>query len=172
LKAEEFQGVVWITGLARVGKTTTANALVETLSRLGQRPVLLDGDALRTALDVRAYDPDSRRQLAFNYARLAREISSQGFGVVVATISLFHDVHAWNRAHLPRYFEVLLDAPAEELARRSGGDLYSDSAQSPVVGRNLPVEWPQAPDLRLRTGGGLTPERAAEAILSKLLRRT
>ena len=37
----------------------------------------------------------------------------QGVDVVIATISLFHEVHTWNRAHLPGYLEILLDVPPE-----------------------------------------------------------
>jgi cytidine diphosphoramidate kinase len=161
-------GVVWITGLARVGKTTTAKALVEAVASSGPRPVLLDGDSLRSAFAIHDYDSDTRRRLAFGYASLARDISSQGFGVVVATISMFHDVHAWNRAYIPCYFEVLLEAPIAELSERRGGELYIGATALPVVGRDLAVEWPLAPNLRLRTGGEMTPERAARLILSGL----
>jgi cytidine diphosphoramidate kinase len=130
-----FCGVIWITGLARVGKTTTANALVQAMTSSGIRPIFLDGDVLRSFFSIHDYDSDTRRRLAFGYAHLAHEISSQGFCVIVATISMFHDVQAWNRAHITGYFEVLLEAPIEELSKRPGGELYFDAADSPVVGR-------------------------------------
>jgi cytidine diphosphoramidate kinase len=161
-------GVIWITGLARVGKTTTANALVQAMASSGIRPVFLDGDVLRSSFAIHDYDLDTRRRLAFGYARLAREISSQGFCVIVATISMFHDVQAWNRAHVTDYLEVLLEAPIDELSKRAGGELYLGAPGAPVVGRELAVEWPMMPDLRVRTGGEMTPARTAELILSSL----
>src|ERR1700743_854725 len=71
-------GVIWITGLAQVGKTTAARPLIAALEARGRRPVLLDGDAMRVVLDDFGYAPDARRRLAFTYARLGGEISGQG----------------------------------------------------------------------------------------------
>lgn len=45
-------GVIWITGLAQVGKTTTPRTLAAALEARGRRPVLLDGDAMRLVLDT------------------------------------------------------------------------------------------------------------------------
>jgi adenylylsulfate kinase len=116
--------VLWITGLSGAGKTTLAKAL---LPHMGPRVVLLDGDELRTALNLAdsGFDKESRKGLAFTYARLARMIALQRFTVVVATISLFHELHAWNRAHLPGYYEVWLDVPEEECRRRDPKRLYA-----------------------------------------------
>lgn len=68
------------------------------------------GDDLRWALDTAAdgFDLASRKNLARSYARIAFLLAKQGVTVIVATISLFHDIHAWNRANLPGYFEVFL----------------------------------------------------------------
>ena len=40
------------------------------------------------------------------YAPLCKIISSQGITVVIATISMFEEVHYWNRANLPNYLEI------------------------------------------------------------------
>lgn len=84
--------VIWLTGLSGAGKTTLARALLKYLPRA----VLLDGDELREALGVATsgFDAASRKKLALTYARLAGLLARQGLTVVVATISLFHDVHA------------------------------------------------------------------------------
>ena len=165
---ETAGGVIWITGLAQVGKTTTARTLAAALEACGRRPVLLDGDAMRVILDDFGYAPDARRRLAFTYARLAREISAQGFLVVVATISLFHDVHEWNRKNIENYFEVFLEAPLECLSARKGAGVYARSEEQPLVGVGIEAEWPVAPDLRFCTNDGLTPERISELILDGL----
>lgn len=160
-------GVIWITGLAGVGKTTAATLLRARLTACGTLPVLLDGDRLREVMPVPVgYAEADRRRLAMTYARLARELSGQGHLVICATVSLFHEIHAWNRRHLPRYLEVWLRAPLDELRhRRSRCHLYATAAESPgdVVGAGIPAEFPVAPHLALDTA--LTPpERVAELI--------
>ena len=58
---------------------------------------------------------DGRLALSKQYSNLCKLIASQGVIVVIATISLFHDIHEWNRKNLPDYFEVYLKVPIEEL---------------------------------------------------------
>ncbi|MEU3273193.1 adenylyl-sulfate kinase [Saccharomonospora sp. NPDC006951] len=148
--------VTWITGLSGAGKSEVAGALVERLRQRGAQPVLLDGDELREALGVRSgYDRGSRHALAATYARMCLLLSGQGHVVVCATISLHHDIHAWNRDHLPGYLEVFLDVPVEELRRRDPKGIYRDGAE--IVGAGaFTAEFPMAPDLRIRNVAPLT----------------
>ena len=44
-----------------------------------------------------------RRQSAMRNARLCKLLAGQGFDVVCATISLFHEVQRWNRENIPGY---------------------------------------------------------------------
>ena len=116
--------VVWITGLSAAGKTTLATAVVRWLREHGEPAVLLDGEDLREALGATARDRDSRLVIAFQYARLARMIARQGVTAVVGTVGLFSEIHEWNRANQPGYFEVFLKVPLEELRRRDRKGLY------------------------------------------------
>lgn len=104
--------VIWITGLSGAGKSTLAHAVVARLRALSQAVVMLDGDELRevfgaAAQNSRNHGRDGRLALAMQYAHLCRVLAQQGLTVVIATISLFREVHAWNRHHLPGYFEGL-----------------------------------------------------------------
>jgi cytidine diphosphoramidate kinase len=163
--------VIWITGLSGAGKSTVAEELVRRLREDGVRPVALDGDGLRSALgDDGAYDPDSRRRLAFVYARLCRLLAEQGHTVVCATISLRHEVHAWNRANLGSYLEIFLDVPLEELSRRDPKGVYRGPRES-VVGVGFAAELPRWPDLTIRNFGSTTSSAAAELIYGLWARR-
>ncbi|MFP6902332.1 MAG: adenylyl-sulfate kinase, partial [Verrucomicrobiia bacterium] len=42
--------VLWITGLSGSGKSTIAAAAADQLHARGERPVMLDGDAVRAAI--------------------------------------------------------------------------------------------------------------------------
>lgn len=150
--------VIWITGLSAAGKTTLATAVVRRLRELGEPVVLLDGDDLREALGAdAAHDRATRLRLGFQYARLARMIARQGVTVVVGTVALFKEIHAWNRANQPGYFEVYLKVPLEELRRRDPKGLYrrfDAGLMKDVAGLDLPVDEPASPDLLLAHGPG------------------
>lgn len=144
-------GVIWITGLSAAGKTTLASKLV---TRLPGNSLLLDGDALRGALKSLelGYKWEERRKLAFAYARLAQMLAKQRQIVVVATVALFHEVHAWNRTQQPCYYEVFLDVPEEIRRGRDKKGVYSREMKknSNIAGIDVPVEFPKTPDLHVK----------------------
>lgn len=144
--------VIWITGLSAVGKTSTAETVVEQLRADGEVAVMLDGDAVREIIrDPNVgHDRVSRLANAYRICRLAHFMAKQDFIVVVATMSLFHEIHQWNRDNLPGYFEVLLEAELETLRARDIKGLYADADEvRNVGGLDLKVEFPANPDLVL-----------------------
>lgn len=146
--------VIWITGLSGAGKSTLAAEAVNRLRALGDAVVMLDGDELRevfgaAAANAQNHGREGRLALAFQYAHLCRVIAGQGLTVVIATISLFHEIHAWNRANLPGYFEVYLKVPLEELRRRDPKGIYRrfDAGEiADVAGLDLLIDEPDAAD--------------------------
>lgn len=136
--------VIWITGLSGSGKTTLANALQDKLPG----SILLDGDELREVLESSShgFDKNSRLKLAQIYSRLAGLLAKQGHIVIVATISLFHELHEQNRAMLPGYLEIFLDVQEEERRRRDPKGLYA--ANAPQMASSY-AEIPRNPHLRL-----------------------
>ena len=160
---------VWITGLSGAGKSTVAALVAAELKRRTPAVVLLDGDALREVFPrADGMTKADRLRLATSYARLCGQLASQGLDVVIATISMFDEVRAWNREHLARYVEVFLDVPKTELRRRDPKGLYArfDAGEAKdVVGFDLPAELPTSPHLRLENHGDLGPQQAAAEII-------
>lgn len=158
--------VLWITGLSGAGKTTLARALQKALPG----SLLLDGDELREALGAsgQGFDAESRRRLAQSYARLAGLLARQGATVIVATISLFHELHAWNRDNLPGYVEIFLDVPEEVRRRRDPKGLYAGNVGH-MAGAEVKAELPLAPHLCLN--GSESQEQALNMVL-KLIKST
>ena len=71
--------------------------------RVAGHPItFLDGDALRAVMgDELGHSADDRRRSAMRNARLCRLLAQQGVDVICATISLFHEIHRWNRENIP-----------------------------------------------------------------------
>ncbi len=96
------------------------------------------------------HDKDARLRLAFKYAHLCRIISNQGLTVVIATISLFKEIHIWNRDNLTNYFEVLIKVPINELRLRDPKGIYKrfdDGELKNVAGLDLNIDEPKNPNL-------------------------
>ena len=163
--------VIWITGLAGAGKTTLARAVAVRLRDAGRATLVLDGDEVRRALGAAGtgYARDERLAIAARIAALARLASAQQLVAVVATISLFHEIHAANRAGGADYFEVLLRCAPEQRAARS--TLYADATRGARVGVELPPEFPVAPHLTLDTGVEASVDYLARTLIDAWDRR-
>ncbi len=167
--------VYWITGLSGAGKTTLALKLVDHFRAEGLPVVFLDGDELRevfgaVAANVQNHGREGRLALAMQYAHLCRILAAQGLTVVIATISLFREVHAWNRANLPGYFEVYLKVPVDELRRRDPKGIYRrfDAGElTHVAGLDLPIDEPEAADWVV----AFDPARPVAELAEDLLKR-
>ena len=168
--------VIWITGLSGAGKSTLAHELVAKLRESGEAVVMLDGDVLRevfgaVAANAENHGREGRLALAMQYAHLCRVIAAQGLTVVIATISLFREVHTWNRVHLPGYFEVYLKVPVEELRRRDPKGIYRrfDAGElTHVAGLDLPIDEPEAADWAVEFKPGRPVATLAEDLLNRL----
>ena len=169
--------VIWITGLSGAGKTTLAKEIVSQLATENKKPILLDGDQLRKIFvdssnqAISAHDRSSRLTLALKYSGLARLLSEQGFWVIVATISLFKEVHNWNRKNLKNYYEVFLDTPIEELKKRDSKKIYSrffGNEISNVAGLDIEVDQPNAPDLLVP----FDPDKSLQSVAETIIKST
>lgn len=160
--------VIWLTGLSGAGKTTLGAALRDLIS--GVAPVvLLDGDAVRAAVDDGlGYSEDDRHVQISRMARLARLVAGQGIVVVVAALYASDELLAWNRANLPGYVEVYLSASIETLGTRDPKGLYERARRGDahdVVGLDIPWHAPVSPDLVLEMDAPTTADRLARKVI-------
>ena len=160
--------VLWITGLSGAGKSTIGHKLWQALRQDGIPSLYLDGDVLREMLGaVDAHAPEERLALAQTYGRICHALAAQGMAVVCSTISMFHSVRRWNRDHNPRYLEVYLRVPVDELRRRDPKGLYARQ-DGRMMGIDIPFEEPETPDLVIDNHGNVNPDEACTRILALL----
>lgn len=146
------QGTVfWLTGLPGAGKSTVGRCLRNRLLASGHSVILLDGDDMRDVLNNYNFSTSERRKLGLTYARLCKLLAQQGHDVICCTVSLFSDVHKWNRLQIEKYLEVYLDAPVEVLIARNQKGLYAGGKNIPGVSQE--VQRPDNPDLILQCDG-------------------
>lgn len=170
LKSE--QGCVyWITGLSGAGKSTVSYLFFKRLKKMKENVILLDGDKLRSALGVEAnYTYEERKKLALTYCRLCKMLVEQGCDVIIATVSMFHECHRWNRENQPHYYEVYLRVPLKVLAERDQKNLFSNAIKH-VVGVDIPFEEPIDPDLIIENYGDISPEMAEEELYQCIINK-
>ena len=165
-------GLIWITGLSGAGKTTIAKQLIFLLRSNGVNPVWLDGDTLRKALLIDGgYSRDDRLKIARRYCNLAKTFVNQNHLVVCSTISLFYEIHEWNRTNISPYLEVFLDVPEPIRARRDTQGHFRGIGANEVTdfaGSHIMVDFPKTPDLHIQNFGDNNVEDTIAIIWKKM----
>ncbi len=159
--------VYWVTGLSGAGKTTVGELITNKLKSQDRNVIFLDGDSLRQILgNDYGYAREDREKLGLIYGRLCKFLSSQGFDVVCATISMFKSCWTWNKGNIKNYKQIYLKAPKEVLAKRDTKQIYKiDKENNNVVGIDLNVDEPLDSDLIIINDGSKTPEEVCKEIL-------
>lgn len=165
--------ILWITGLSGAGKSTLAAALALKLRATGAPTVVLDGDDLRVLLGAASAGNHGRAErlaLARRYSALCKLLAEQGVTVVIATISMFAEIYAANRAVLPGYFEIFLKVPFDELKRRDSKGIYRRYERGElrdVAGLDLVVDEPTAAHFV----AAFRPDLSAADLADQIMRR-
>ena len=148
--------VIWITGLPGTGKTTLSLNLTEWLSKNSIKAIRLDGDEVRRALGAdKNYSRSERMELSRIYQKLAYLLNSQGFWVIVSTVSLFHKIQTENRKIFQNYLEIYLKIDSNFLIEGARSHLYNSSN---LFLDELAPEFPLNADLVLTTDNNMNRE--------------
>lgn len=131
--------VYWITGLHATKKASLARLLQKDL----EGSILLDPLSLRKVFGAPSsvFNRASLVFRAFMYSRLCDVIAGQGHTVIIATLSLFSEIHTWNRENLSNYVEIFLDT--------AGGthEGHESDTVDEMAGSGIDIDFPTAPDL-------------------------
>ncbi|HEY3529255.1 MAG TPA: adenylyl-sulfate kinase [Nocardioides sp.] len=154
--------VLFFTGLSGSGKSTVAQAVIDSLLESGERTVTsLDGDVVRRNLSAGlTFSREDRETNIRRIGWVAAEISRHGGVAVCSPIAPFdatrQDVRAMTEAAGGSFFLVHVATPLEECERRDRKGLYAKARRGEIpefTGIASPYEEPADADLRIDTTG-------------------
>jgi sulfate adenylyltransferase len=154
--------VLFFTGLSGSGKSTVAQAVIDSLLEAGERTVTsLDGDVVRRNLSAGlTFSREDRETNIRRIGWVAAEISRHGGVAVCSPIAPFdatrQDVRAMTGAAGGAFFLVHVATPLEECERRDRKGLYAKARRGEIpdfTGISSPYEEPTDADLRIDTTG-------------------
>jgi sulfate adenylyltransferase len=154
--------VLFLTGLSGSGKSTVAQAVIDSLLESGERTVTsLDGDVVRRNLSAGlTFSREDRETNIRRIGWVAAEISRHGGVAVCSPIAPFdatrQDVRAMTEAAGGAFFLVHVATPLEECERRDRKGLYAKARRGEIpdfTGISSPYEEPTDADLRMDTTG-------------------
>jgi sulfate adenylyltransferase len=170
--------VLFFTGLSGSGKSTVAQAVIDSLLEDGERTVTsLDGDVVRRNLSAGlTFSREDRETNIRRIGWVAAEISRHGGVAVCSPIAPFdatrQDVRRMTDAAGGAFFLVHVATPLEECERRDRKGLYAKARRGEIpdfTGISSPYEEPADADLRIDTTGR-TIEDCRDEVLGALAR--
>src|SRR5579863_5961485 len=165
---------VWFTGLSGSGKSTLAAAVEERLVASGRPAYRLDGDNIRSGLNVDlGFSPEGREENVRRVSEVALLFADAGLIALAALISPYAKGRARARAlHEDagvKFVEVYVATPIAVCAQRDPKGLYARASVGEITsftGLDHPYEPPTEPDLVV--GHHLPLSEAVDRILAAL----
>jgi sulfate adenylyltransferase len=171
--------VLFFTGLSGSGKSTVAQAVIDSVLESGERTVTsLDGDVVRRNLSAGlSFSREDRETNIRRIGWVAAEIARHGGIAVCSPIAPFDAtrkaVRAMTEAAGGAFFLVHVATPLEEAERRDRKGLYAKARRGEIpdfTGISSPYEVPDDADLRIDTTGR-TIEDCRDEVLEALAKR-
>ena len=165
--------ILWFTGLSGSGKSTLANAVNAVLFERGLACYVLDGDNIRHGLckDLGFSDADREENIR-RIGEVSKLFLDAGVVVLTAFVSPFKADRDRARALVAAgdFIEIHCAASLEVCEQRDTKGLYAKARAGDIkdfTGISSPYEAPEAPELRVDTGGQSL-EQSVELVLQHL----
>ena len=166
-KINKKKGIVfWITGLSGSGKTSIAKKIKKPIELKYGKTVLFSGDDLRNILNLKDYDKDKRLSYGKSYSKIVQNLSNQNVNVIIATASLFRELHNWNRKNIENYCEIYIKTKITNIKNFKKKKLYHKNKTN-LVGIDIIPEFPLKPDIKILNYFNKSLEILSKTILKK-----
>ncbi|MBP5707989.1 MAG: adenylyl-sulfate kinase [Alphaproteobacteria bacterium] len=137
--------LIWITGFSGAGKTSIASALSDEMRRNNLVVIHIDGNVIRDLFPGLGYSMQDRLANAMRIAKMCAMITDQGVNVICSTISMFSEIHEFNRKHNDKFFTVVVNTDAKIIKSRDLRGIYTKNKD--IVGITQTYVLPPNPDL-------------------------
>ena len=162
--------LILITGLSGSGKTTIAGKILNRIKKKLGPTILINGDDLRKIFKIKGYDTKSRKDTAISYAKLAKFITDQKINVILATVSMFHEVRKLNRKNLKKkYIEIYIEAPIKKIISNKKKKIYF--SKKLIVGKQVKAEFPTNPDIKITNDFTDTLNNISDKIIKRIFKK-
>ena len=163
---------LWFTGLSGAGKTTLTNEIVPQHKARGVKVEVLDGDEVRTNLSKGlGFSKEDRDTNIRRIGYVARLLSRNGVGVIVAAISPYREIRAEVRKDIEdngaAFVEVFVKASLDTLVQRDVKGLYKKAIAGEIAnftGVSDPYEEPLTPEILVSSDTEAIAESATKII--------
>jgi bifunctional enzyme CysN/CysC len=161
--------ILWLTGLPSAGKSTVAMAVQRMLFDRGRHVYVLDGDTLRTTLNVDlGFSDDDRAENVRRTAAVAAVLADAGHVVICALISPFSAERERARAAYPQgFYEIYVSCDLPTAEGRDVKGHYKRARLGEIAhftGISSPYEVPDSPDFTVDTARQSIAESAANLL--------
>lgn len=161
--------ILWLTGLPSAGKSTVAMAVQRMLFDRGRHVYVLDGDTLRTTLNVDlGFSDDDRAENVRRTAAVAAVLADAGHIVICALISPFSAERERARAAYPQgFYEIYVSCDLPTAEGRDVKGHYKRARLGEIAhftGISSPYEIPENPDFTVETARQSIAESAANLL--------
>ena len=157
----------WITGLSGSGKTTIAEKITNSISKKYGSTITISGDDLRKKLNFNKFSRKHRLIYALSYGKFCKYLTDKNINVIFSTVSLFHKVRKWNRAHINNYVEIYIESDIYELIKKKKKFFYKGNYKN-IVGKNLKAELPKSPDIIIKNNFTNSLNKLSQELLKKI----
>ena len=149
--------LLWFTGLSGSGKSTLASAAEALLFNEGIQTYILDGDNVRSGLNIDLdFTDEGRKENIRRISEVSKLFLEAGVMVFTAFISPFKEDREQAKKIVgdSRFIEIFIDTPLHICEARDVKGLYKKARAGEIpnfTGIDSPFESPLAPEIHIRT---------------------
>jgi adenylylsulfate kinase len=146
--------VLWITGLARSGKSDIGEKLTNKLKEKGLKVEHLDGHTIRDLFPQTGF---SREKVNLHIERvgyLAAKLEEQGVFVIASFLSPYEESRNFVRKSCSNFIEIYISTPVEYCERIDDKGIYKKARNGEIKnfpGVNSNYDIPENPNLEIDT---------------------
>ena len=137
----------WITGLSGSGKTSLAKKILPIIKKKYGPTLYLDGDRLRSILNLNGYSYDERLSNTRIYSKIVKLLTDQNINVIISLVGLMQNPRTWNRKHIKKYIEIFIKSEVKKIILKDKKKIYKKNKN--IVGINIKPEFPKSPDITI-----------------------